>query len=60
MFRKNNPFGLDLPAINMQRARDHGVRGYNDYLEAAGHSRVRSFEEFGPEVGYANVKTIIK
>ncbi|KAJ6640052.1 Chorion peroxidase, partial [Pseudolycoriella hygida] len=49
LFRKDNPFGLDLAAINIHRGRDHGVRGYNDYLEATGHSRVRSFEEFGPE-----------
>lgn len=50
MFRKDHPFGLDLAAINIYRGRDHGVRAYNDYLEATGHARVTSFEEFGPEV----------
>ncbi|KAG4080101.1 hypothetical protein HA402_008172 [Bradysia odoriphaga] len=50
LFRKNNPFGLDLASINIQRGRDHGIRAYNDYLEATGHSRVASFEEFGPEI----------
>jgi hypothetical protein len=49
LFRNNNPFGLDLAAINIHRGRDHAIRCYNDYLEATGHSRVVSFEEFGPE-----------
>lgn len=50
LFRGSNPFGLDLPAINIQRGRDHGVRPYNDYLEVTGHRKVVSFDEFGPIV----------
>lgn len=50
LFRAHNPVGLDLAAINVQRGRDHGIRGYNDYLEATGHDRVQSFEQFGGEV----------
>lgn len=51
LFRGNNPFGLDLAAINIQRGRDHAIRPYNDYLEVSGHSRVARFEDFGPELG---------
>lgn len=51
LFRGSNPFGLDLAAINIQRARDHGVRPYNDYLEVGGNKRIAKFEEFGPELG---------
>ncbi|KAB0802059.1 hypothetical protein PPYR_04245 [Photinus pyralis] len=51
MFRAGNPFGVDLAAINIQRGRDHGLRPYNDYRELVGQPRIKSFEEFGPELG---------
>lgn len=50
MFRAGNPFGVDLASINIQRGRDHGLRPYNDYRVLVGQPRVKSFEEFGPEV----------
>jgi len=38
----------DLPAINIQRARDHGVPDYNTVRESLGLGRIQSFDEIAP------------
>ena len=46
LFSKDNKFGKDLFAINVQRGREHGLRGYNDYREYYGMQRANSFDDF--------------
>ncbi|XP_041787603.1 peroxidase-like [Anopheles merus] len=46
LFRHGGPVGVDLKAIDIQRARDHGLASYNDYREYCELGRVTSWEEF--------------
>lgn len=50
LFRGENPFGLDLAALNIQRGRDEALRSYNDYLELNGQRKITSFNQFSPEI----------
>jgi len=52
LFQKpEDRFGMDLAAINMQRGREHGLPGYNDFREYCGLPRLSHFGEL------ANVMT---
>ena len=54
LFRNGQALGQDLRAIDIQRARDHGLASYNDYRQYCGFPKAHSFEDFGdlidPEV----------
>ncbi|XP_053562271.1 eosinophil peroxidase [Bombina bombina] len=45
LFKLFKRLGLDLPAINMQRGREHAIPGYNAWRRFCGLSQPRNLEE---------------
>jgi len=41
----NSTFGLDLFALNVQRGRDHGLKGYPSWLKQCALNQVKSFSD---------------
>uniref|UniRef100_A0A8C7DWS8 Thyroid peroxidase n=1 Tax=Oncorhynchus kisutch TaxID=8019 RepID=A0A8C7DWS8_ONCKI len=49
------PGGLDLAALNLQRGRDHGLPGYNDWRTFCGLDRIETRDDFRKVVKDASV-----
>uniref|UniRef100_G3SQS7 Myeloperoxidase n=1 Tax=Loxodonta africana TaxID=9785 RepID=G3SQS7_LOXAF len=47
LFKQVMRIGLDLPALNMQRSRDHGLPGYNAWRRFCGLSQPNTVGELG-------------
>nr|XP_018902400.1 PREDICTED: peroxidasin homolog [Bemisia tabaci] len=48
---RRHPFsGMDLPALNVQRARDHGIPSYNEYRALCNLKRASSWDDLAREI----------
>lgn len=42
---KGAPFGMDLPAINIQRGRDHGLPAYTSWRLPCGLKEIKNWND---------------
>ncbi|XP_014486409.1 PREDICTED: peroxidasin homolog [Dinoponera quadriceps] len=56
LFRTAHAVALDLAAMNIQRAREHGIPGYLEWRRYCNMSHVETFEDLSGEIGNGKVR----
>uniref|UniRef100_A0A9I3FHB1 Heme peroxidase 1 n=1 Tax=Anopheles epiroticus TaxID=199890 RepID=A0A9I3FHB1_9DIPT len=60
LFRNANPYGGDLKAIDIHRARDHGLARYNDFRALCGLQRAARWEDLYGEIPRDSVERLAR
>ncbi|XP_053668838.1 peroxidase-like [Anopheles marshallii] len=60
LFRNANQYGADLKAIDIHRARDHGLASYNGYREWCGLERANRWEDLYASIPRATVEQLAR
>ncbi|XP_055915269.1 peroxidasin [Eupeodes corollae] len=60
LFLTQHAVALDLAAMNIQRAREHGIPGYNEYRKFCNMTAAMTFEDLSGEISSAEVRTKLK
>ncbi|XP_034234323.1 peroxidase-like [Thrips palmi] len=58
MFAGNSPFGGDLLATDIQRARDNGLGSYNDYREQCNLPRAKEWTDFTDTIPSQHIEAL--
>lgn len=60
LFYNAHAVALDLAAINIQRGRDHGIPGYNEYRKQCNLTVAKTFDDLKHEISDAKVRAKLK
>ncbi len=61
MFEEHDTgFGMDLISLNLQRGREHGLPGYNEYRKVCGLKPINSFKELDQVMQKGSAQTFSK